>query len=154
MFIIIQNKPFKANDVSRLLTFFSFLLSVREKPRYLNLTAYRMRGVYIMWINCYAIIYPKNAVGLYTHENRLDVRLCRRRFTSVTRKDVFGFISYFLFFDFFLTDCESAPLETRLVPLISLLLGFSASKILIISNGCLLSYSEQVKIMSVQRNRS
>lgn len=107
-----------------------------------------------MWINCYAIIYSKNAVGLYTHEHPLDVRLCRRRFTRVTRKDVFGFISYFLFFDFFLTDCESAPFETRLVPLISLLLGFSASKILIISNGCMLSYSEQVKIMSAQRDPS
>ena len=107
-----------------------------------------------MWINCYASIYPKNAVGLYMHENRLDVRLCRRRFTSVTRKDVFGFISYFLFFDFFLTDCESAPLETRLVPLISLLLGFSGSKIHIILNGCMLSHSEQVKIMSVQRDPS
>ena len=154
MFIIIQNKPFKANDVSRLLTFFSFFCCCQRKTKISKPNAYRMRGVYIMWINCYAIIYPKNAVGLYTHENRLDVRLCRRRFTSVTRKDVFGFISYFLFFDFFLTDCASAPLETRLVPLISLLLGFSASKIPIISNGCMLSYSEQVKIMSVQRDPS
>ncbi len=121
----------------------------RSKPN-----AYRMRGVYIMWINCYASIYPKNAVGLYIHENRLDVRLCRRRFTSVARKGVFGFISYFLFFDFFLTDCESAPFEKTLVPPIFLLVGFSGLKIRIRLNGCAPSHSEQVKIMSVQRDTS
>ena len=121
----------------------------RSKPN-----AYHMRGVYIMWINCYASIYPKNAVGLYMHENRLDVRLCQGRFTSVARKGVFGCISYFLFFVFFLTDCESAPLETRLVPLIFLLLGFSGLKTRIILNGCAPFHSEQVKIMSVQRDTS
>lgn len=115
----------------------------RSKPN-----AYRMRGVYIMWINCYASIYPKNAVGLYMYENRLDIRLCQRRFTSVSRKDVFGFISYFLFFDFFLTDCESAPLEKRLFPLIFLLVGSSGLTIRMILNGCAPSHSEQVKIMS------
>ena len=108
-----------------------------------------MRGVYIMWINCYASIYPKNAVG-----HRLDARLSRRRYTSVARKGVFGFISYFLFFVFFLTDCESAPLETRLVPLIFPLLGFSGLKTRIILNGCAPYHSEQVKIMSVERDTS
>jgi|GEM_PF-881565 len=115
--------------------------------------AYRMRGVYIMWINCYASIYPKNAVGLYMHENRLDVRFSRRRFASVARKGVFV-RHYALFFVFFLTDCESAPLETRLVPLIFLLLGFSGLKTRIILNGCAPYHSEQVKIMSVQRDTS
>ena len=104
-----------------------------------------MRGVYIMWINCYASIYPKNAVGLYMHENLPDARLCWRRFTSVARKGVFGFISYFLFFD---------TLETRLVPFIFLLVGSSGLKIRIILNGCAPSHSEQVKIMSVQRDTS
>ena len=126
----------------------------RRKTKISKPNAYRMRGVYIMWINCYASIYPKKAVGLYMHENRLDVRLSRRRFTSVARKGVFGFISYFLFFVFFLTDCESAPLETRLVPLIFLLLGFSGLKTRIILNGCAPYHSEQVKIMSVQRDTS
>jgi hypothetical protein len=107
-----------------------------------------------MWINCYASIYPKNAVSLYIHENRLDVRLSRRRFASVARKGVLGFISYFLFFVFFLTDCESAPLETRLVPLMFLLLGFSGLKTRIILNGCTPYQSELVKIMSVQRDTS
>jgi hypothetical protein len=107
-----------------------------------------------MWINCYATIYPKKAVGLYMHENRLNVELCRRRFASVARKGVFCFRSYFLFFVFFLTARENGPLETRLVPLISLLLGFSGSKIHIILNGCVLSHSEQVRIMSVQRDPS
>jgi hypothetical protein len=116
--------------------------------------ACHMRGVYIMWINCYASIYPKKAVDPYMHENRLEVRLCRRRFTSVARKGIFCFISYFLFFVFFLTDRESATLETRRVPLIFLLLGFSGSKIRVILNGCALSHSEQVKIMSVQRETS
>ena len=89
-----------------------------------------------MWINCYASIYPKNAVSLYMHENRLNVELCRRRFASVARKGVFCFVSYFPFFDFFLTDRKSATLET---------------KIRIILNGAP-SHAERVKIMSVQRD--
>jgi hypothetical protein len=88
------------------------------------------------------------------HENRLDVRLSRRRFTSVARKGVFGFISYFLFFVFFITDCESDPLETRIVPLIFLLLGFSGLKTRFILNGFAPYHSEQVKIMSIQRDTS
>lgn len=126
----------------------------RRKTKISKPNAYRMRGVYIMWINCYASISPKNAVGLYMHENRPDVRLCRRRLISVARKGVFGFISYFLFFDFFLTDCESAPLETRLVPFIFLLVGSSWLKIRIILNGYAPSHSERVKIMSFQGDTS
>jgi hypothetical protein len=121
----------------------------QRKTKISKPNAYRMRGVYIMWINCYASIYPKNAVGLYLHETRLDVR-----FTSVARNGVFCFISYFLFFVFFLTDRESTPLETRRVRLIFLLRGFSGSKIRIILNGRALSHSERVKIMIVQRDTS
>jgi hypothetical protein len=126
----------------------------QKKTKISKPNAYRMRGVYIMWINCYASIYPKNAVGLDLHENRLDVRLCLLRFTSVARKGFFCFISYFLFFVFFSTDRESAPLETRRVRLIFLLLRFSGSKIGIILNGRALSHSKRVKIMSVQRDTS
>jgi hypothetical protein len=116
--------------------------------------AYRMRGVYIMWINCYASIYPKDAVDLYMHENRLDVGMCWRRFTSLAGKGVFCFLSYSLFFDFFLADYKSAPLEPRLVTRIFLLLGFSGSKIRSILMGYALSHSGQLKIMSVQGDTS
>jgi uncharacterized membrane protein YsdA (DUF1294 family) len=126
----------------------------QKKTKISKPNAYHMRGVYIMWINCYASIYPKNAVGLYLHENRLDVRLCLLRFTSVARKWFFCLISYFLFFVFFLTDRESAPLETRRVRHIFLLLRFSGSNTGIILNGRALSHSERVKIMSVQRDTS
>ena len=107
-----------------------------------------------MWIICYASIYPKNAVGLYMHENRLDVRLCRRRFTSVGTKGVLCFISHFLFFDFSLTDRDSPPLETRLIPIIFLLVGFSGSMIRIRLDGSAQSHFEQANIMSVQRDTS
>jgi hypothetical protein len=126
----------------------------QRKTKICKPNAYRVRGVYIMWINCYASIYPKNAVCLYMHENRLDVRLCLRRFSSVARKGFFCFVSYFLFFTFFLTDRQNATLETRRVPIIFLLLGFSGSKIRTILNRYALSHSEQAIIMSVQRNTS
>ena len=54
-----------------------------------------MRGVYIMWINCYATIYPKKAVALYMHENQLDGRLSHRR-SGVVRFFCFIFDRFFL----------------------------------------------------------
>jgi hypothetical protein len=136
----------------------TLLLLVRElaqrKTKITRRNAYRIRGVYIMWIICYASIYPKNAVCLYMHENRLDVRLYLRRFSSVARKGFFCFVSYFLFFTFFLTDRQNATLETRRVPIIFLQVGFSGSKIRIRLDGCALSHSEQANIMRVQRDTS
>jgi hypothetical protein len=136
----------------------TLLLLVRElaqrKTKITRRNAYCIRGVYIMWIICYASIYPKNAICLYMHENRLDVRLYLRRFSSVARKGFFCFISYYLFFTFFLTDRQNATLETRRVPIIFLLLGFPGSKIRIRLDGCAPSHSEQANIMSVQRDTS
>ena len=82
-----------------------------------------MRGVYIMWINCYAAIYSKKAVGLYLDGNQLDGRLSHRRFMNVVRL-------FCLIFDF-----------------------FSGSKVSIILNGYELYHSNQLEIVSVQRDR-
>ena len=98
-----------------------------------------MRGVYIMWINCYADIYPKKAVGLYLDGNQLDGRLSHRRFMNV---------------GFSLMDRISSLLETRAWGFLLLQLhAFSGSKVSIILNGYELYHSNQLEIVSVQRDR-
>lgn len=107
-----------------------------------------MRGVYIMWINCYAAIFPKKAVGLYLDGNQLDGRLSHRRFMNVVRL-------FCLIFDFFsLMDRMSSLLETRAWGFLLLqLYAFSGSKVGIILNGHELYHSNQLEIVSVQRDR-
>ena len=98
-----------------------------------------MRGVYIMWINCYAAIYPKKAVGLYLDGSQLDGRLSHRRFMNV---------------GFSLMDRISSLLETRAWGFLLLqLYAFSGSKVGIILNGYELYHSNQLEIVSVQRDR-
>jgi len=107
-----------------------------------------MRGVYIMWINFYAAIYPKKAVGLYLDGSQLDGRLSHRRFMNVVRL-------FCLIFDFFsLMDRMSSLLETRAWGFLPLqLYAFSGSKVGIILNGYELYHSNQLEIVSVQRDR-
>jgi len=109
-----------------------------------------MRGVYIMWINCYAAIYPKKAVGLYLDGSQLDGRLSHRRFMNVVRL-------FCLIFDFFsLMDRMSSLLETRAWGFLLILLqlrAFSGSKVSIILNGYELYNSNQLEIVSIQRDR-
>ena len=97
-----------------------------------------------MCINCYASIYPKNAVAVYMHENQLDGRLSHRR-SGVVR------FFCFIFDRFFLMGRKSSP-ETNASGL--QLRAFSESKKGNLPNGYAPFHSKQVELVNDKGDRA